>query len=219
MPTLTHKQARQLYDRFGSRQDSQKFYEDAATDELVARSQFDEAVSVFEFGCGTGRFAGGLLCRHLPARARYLGVDVSTTMVELARQRLRDWPDRAEVLLTEGSVRLDVADNCCDRFVSNYVLDLLSEEDIRGLLAEAYRILERRGRLCLAGLAPGHTALSRILTWSWRLVHRLRPQLLGGCRPLDIGPFLSPERWQVEFDGRVCRSGIPSAIVVARVKK
>jgi cyclopropane fatty-acyl-phospholipid synthase-like methyltransferase len=32
-----------------------------------------------------------------------------------------------------------------DRFVSNYVFDLLSEEDIRAVIAEAYRVLRPGG--------------------------------------------------------------------------
>lgn len=42
---------------------------------------FETATHVFELGCGTGRFAERLLERHLPATARYKGIDLGPTMV------------------------------------------------------------------------------------------------------------------------------------------
>ena len=85
---LDRGQVRAFYDRFGARQDAQAFYEDAALTELVLHADFEAAGRVYELGCGTGRFARRLLERHLPDGATYLGVDLSATMVELARGRL-----------------------------------------------------------------------------------------------------------------------------------
>jgi hypothetical protein len=38
---LTHSQAQAFYDRFGKRQDSQAFFEDAALDELISHGAFE----------------------------------------------------------------------------------------------------------------------------------------------------------------------------------
>jgi ubiquinone/menaquinone biosynthesis C-methylase UbiE len=67
---------------------------------------------------------------HLPTTAQYLGVDSSSTMVELTRKRLARFDSRAEVLQTDGSLTFTLPDESFDRFVSNYVLDLLSPDDI-----------------------------------------------------------------------------------------
>jgi hypothetical protein len=56
MRMLSHEEARAFYDWFGARQDSQRFYEDPALCDLLGHADFGEARSVFEFGCGTGRF-------------------------------------------------------------------------------------------------------------------------------------------------------------------
>ena len=69
---LDHSAARAYYDRFGKKLDSQSFYEDPALDELIAHANFGEARSVFEFGCGTGKFAARILESHLPSPAGYL---------------------------------------------------------------------------------------------------------------------------------------------------
>ena len=93
-PTLSHAEARKAYDRIGPLQDSQAFYEDQATDVLLQHGAFNTAAAVFEFGCGTGRFAERLLRDFLPPAAHYRGVDVSPRMVDLARTRLNPYGAR-----------------------------------------------------------------------------------------------------------------------------
>ena len=144
---LTHQQAKAFYDRLGSKQDLQAFYEVPATTNLIAHAAFETAQSVFECGCGTGAFAERVLSRHLPPQARYLAVDSSATMVALARARLARFGGRVAVQQTDGSLQFDEVSGSFERFVSNYVLDLLSLSDMAQLLAEAHRLLMAEGRL------------------------------------------------------------------------
>lgn len=213
---LSRAQARAFYDRFGAKQDSQGFYEDPATRHLLAHADFGAAERVFEFGCGTGRFAAALLAEHLPATARYTGCDLSATMVGLARDRLRPFGERAAVLHTDGAPALPVADGSTDRFVSNYVVDLLPPAEIAALLREAHRALSASGRLCLASLTHGTTPLSRAVAWAWARAHRLRPSLVGGCRPIELLDFLPADDWEVTHRSVVVAFGVPSEVAVAR---
>ena len=213
---LTRADARAFYDRFGSKQDGQAFYEDAAVQDLVAHAEFEKAAAVFEFGCGTGRFAERLLATHLSPTAAYLGCDISTTMIGLARTRLARFGDRADVRLTDGAPRFDAADATCDRVVSNYVLDLLAPDDIAGVVSEAHRVLTPEGRLCLTSLTRGTTSLSGAVTWVWTRVHHWRPQLVGGCRPLALRDYLPAQDWRLAHRNVVVAYGIPSEIVVAQ---
>src|SRR5260370_853167 len=146
---LSRSQARAFYDRFGTKQDSQAFYEDPAIDELLRHADFESAEVVCEVGCGTGRVAGRLLGEKLPPTARYLGWDLSPTMVGLARQRLAPFGERARVELTEGMPSLPLPSNSVDRFLSTYVFDLLPYDEIEAGLAEAHRVLRTGGKLCL----------------------------------------------------------------------
>src|SRR6516225_9677400 len=63
---FTPDDARHFYDRFGSWQDTQRFYENPAIDDLVKHTDLEHARSVMEFGCGTGSFARRLLETVLP---------------------------------------------------------------------------------------------------------------------------------------------------------
>ncbi len=213
--TLSHEQVRRFYDRFGARQDSQAFYERAAQDELIAHAGFEQAGAVFEFGCGTGRFARTLLEGVLPATARYTGMDLSRTMVGLAGQALAAFGDRARVILSDGAIRFPLADQSVDHVVSSYVFDLLSEADIRLAFSEAARVLKPGGRVCLLSLTRGVGPVSRMVTSLWRLLYRLHAPLVGGCRPIVLEDHMNRDIWSLEYHRVVVRYGIPSEVLVA----
>jgi SAM-dependent methyltransferase len=212
---LSQADARRVYDRIGRAQDTQAFYEDRATAEVVAHAHLESAHAVFEFGCGTGRFAEGLLARRLPADAVYRGVDVSPVMVELARARIARFGERATVRQTEGGPPTDEPTAAYDRFLSSFVLDLLSEDAIEQVLAQAHRMLRPGGLLGLCSLTPGFTLASRLFTWFWTGLHSLHPALVGGCRPIELLRFLPDTRWVVRHQARVSPFGVPLEAVVA----
>ncbi|MGE5173918.1 MAG: methyltransferase domain-containing protein [Betaproteobacteria bacterium] len=208
-------EAKQFYDRFGAKQDWQSFYENPAIDELITHAGFEHAHAVFELGFGTGRLAQRLLSRHLPQDASYTGVDISTTMARLARERLRTWQERATVKVLDGTRGMDFPGQSFDRFVSVYVLDLLSPENILRVLTDARRMLVPGGRICLVSLTRGTTAWCRLVTRTWEFVYRRNPRLVGGCRPVELLEYLGPELWRTEHRNVVCTYGISSEIVVA----
>ena len=55
-------------------------------------------------------------------------------------------------------MHVDLPDRSFDRFISTYVLDLLSEENIDSLLSEAYRILRTGGLLAWSAKPKDHKA-------------------------------------------------------------
>lgn len=215
IPVLSREQARRVYDRIGARQDTQAFYEDRATAILIQHGEFGAAHRVLEFGCGTGRFAVRLLSHHLPADASYRALDLSPTMVQLAQARLAPFGSRAEAILTDGAPPTSEPAASRDRFVSNFVFDLLSEDDIVGVVGEAHRILVPGGLLCVSSLSSGTGALSRFMSRTWSRVHRLRPALVGGCRPLELLAWVPSRQWQVRHHCKLAPFGVPSEVVVA----
>ena len=208
--------ARRFYDRFGAKQDTQGFYEDPALDALIDHGAFPDALSVLEAGCGTGRLAARLLADHLPDSARYVGLDISDTMVRLARNRLKPWADRAEVHLASGTDGFDAYGPPFDRFVSTYVFDLLEERDIRGTLSAAHGALSEGGLLCTAVLTWGEGFPSSLTSSVWSRIHRWRPALVGGCRPITLSGFLSEDQWRIIHHQTVSAWAVPSEVLVAR---
>jgi ubiquinone/menaquinone biosynthesis C-methylase UbiE len=211
---LSPSAAQAYYDGFGKKQDSQGFYEDPALDDLIAHASFQDARAVFEFGCGTGKWAAGLLENHLPPSASYLGCDISPVMIALAKRRLEAYVERAQVVLSSGAVRFPLADRSVDRVVSSYVLDLLSEADMQRFFSEAHRTLLPGGKVCLASLTTGVSLPSRIVSTLWTAVFRLRPAVVGGCRPIHPDSFVDPQRWQVVHRSVLTPFGVPSEVLV-----
>ena len=215
--TLTPEEAKAFYDRFGGKQDAQVFYEASALEHLVANSAFEQARSVFEFGCGTGRFALELLRHHLPPESIYRGTDISTTMVEIASARLAPFAARATVTPSSGRPALALADASVDRFVSTYVFDLLPAAVVRQVLAEARRVLRPDGLVCLTGITRGNTPFSRFVMGAWARVFAMNPSWVGGCRPTELAGLLLPSDWSIRFRRVVVAWGVASEVVIASV--
>lgn len=218
MRYFSHQEARRFYDHFGAKQDAQSFYEDKAVNTLIQHADFQHAQAVLEFGCGTGRLAERLFREYLPENAIYEGLDISSTMVELAKQRLQVFVPRARVSQTQGETRLPFAENNFDRFVSAYVLDLLSREEIRELLAEAHRLLKTGGVLALASLSHGETVLSKGVTGIWTTIHRINPNWVGGCRPLELKDYVGRDLWNILHQEKISQFGITSEVLLAQPK-
>jgi ubiquinone/menaquinone biosynthesis C-methylase UbiE len=215
---LSPPEAKRFYDRLGSAQDWQGFYENPAIKELVGHSAFDTAHSVFEFGCGTGALAARLLQHHLPADARYVGLDISDTMLSLAQKRLKPWSERARIHQSDGSPRIPEPDSSFDRFVSTYVLDLLAPDFIERLLSEAHRVLVPGGKLCLVSMTFGTSPLSRAVCWGWQRLWRLRPGIVGGCHPIELSEYLRSEWWKLDHTTKVTSWGVTSEVLVASAR-
>jgi ubiquinone/menaquinone biosynthesis C-methylase UbiE len=211
---LSHEQAKRFYDRMAAIQDAQYFIERPALADLVSNLELAGAERLIEFGCGTGRFAEELLVRYLPQEACYIGLDVSSTMIELAQNRTVRFGSRAVIRQTSGTMRTDLPDGAFDRFISTYVLDLLSEQDINSLLSEAYRVLRTGGLLGLVSQTKGSQGLSRFVMWAWERLHQFSPILTGGCRPIIIGPLLKNLGWKVRHRNVVSPFALASEIVV-----
>ena len=213
--TLTPSEARTFYDKFGEKQDTQGFYENPALEDLIVHADFQHAQKVFEFGCGTGKFAERLLQEHLSSSARYLGCDVSSTMINLATQRLAPCAERAKVVRSNGSIRFPLSDHSVDHVISNYVLDLLSEEDILLVFAEAHRVLTAGGKLCLVSLTKGVTFPSKIVSFIWMTLFRIRASLVGGCRPIRLESYFDQKLWQLEYQNVLTPFEVPSEVCIS----
>jgi ubiquinone/menaquinone biosynthesis C-methylase UbiE len=211
---LGHTEVRKFYDAFGKKQDKQ-FYEERATNRLLENGEFDKASSIVEFGCGTGKLASRLLNEIVPDDCKYLGLDISQTMIRLCQDKINPFAKRAVCQQTNGEPVINIPDQSTDRFVSLYVLDLLSEEDTISLLREAQRILIPGGYLCLSSLTHGTTLVSNLVAFIWRWLYKLKPSIVGGCTPINLTRFLDKEKWEIRTDTVVVSYCVPSQVIIA----
>jgi ubiquinone/menaquinone biosynthesis C-methylase UbiE len=136
-------------------------------------------------------------------------------MVALASDRLARWRHRAHVAPVDGGAAVPAADAAADRFVANYVFDLLGPDEARAALADARRVLAPGGLLCVTGLTPGERGLARFVSRAWTGVWARWPALVGGCRPIWLVDALDPSDWEVRHHGTVVAWGVASEVVIA----
>ena len=103
--------------------------------------------SVLDIGCGEGRFP-----RDLRARGyEVAGIDASATLIQHAREADPDGDyqvaDAARLPMADASVQVVTA-----------LLSLHDMDDVNGAVAEAARVLEPGGRLCVAVVHPINSA-------------------------------------------------------------
>jgi ubiquinone/menaquinone biosynthesis C-methylase UbiE len=144
---------RQLKDREG-RPEHERWYRMAMTRVDFQRRHFLPALmrytdcaerDVLEVGCGTGPSTVVMAERG----ARVIALDVSPSMVEAARLRVRDhgFADRAEVRLVEHTRTLDFPDARFDLVVCNGVLEHVEPAEREPIMREMWRVLRPHGHL------------------------------------------------------------------------
>lgn len=213
---LTRQQARDHYDRSGDLKDRRPSHEKRAIERLVELGDFGSAQAVVEFGCGNGSFAQRLMEEEMPMASTYAAFDLSEKMVQLARRRLVPFGSRVSITHTDGRPRIPLPPASCDRFVGNYVFDLLPSRDINRTLDQAWKVLRPGGLLCVVNLTYGTTVPSRLVIAGWLALHSLRPSIVGGSRPLSFSDYLGPASWKILYTTTVVARGVPSEILIAR---
>lgn len=136
-------------------------------------------------------------------------------MVALSTARLGRWAKRVEIRLSNGSARIEQPDASFDHFISNYVFDLLPPEYAAGTISEANRILGNNGKLCLVSLGQGGSGVSRVVTGLWSSIWRIKPEVVGGCRPIDLRRLIEPEQWSIEQYETIASFAITSEVLIA----
>lgn len=117
--------------------------------ERVASRLLSSDLVVADLGCGTGYLAQALL----GATGRVICVDVSTGMLDAAKERLTRAPRGTEIEFRRGELdALPIADGEVDGVVAGLVLHHLPEID--GALAEMRRVLKPGGRAVVLELTP-----------------------------------------------------------------
>ena len=138
---------------------------------------------VLDVGCGPGYYVSEVL-NHVGETGSVLGVDTSRQMLAIAAQRCAD---RGNVTFKEGdAATLPVASGTYDAALSVQVLEYV--KDVKGALAEMYRVLRPGGRVVIWDVdwttVSWHSAdparMARLLdVWDGHLAHPALPQTLG----------------------------------------
>jgi ubiquinone/menaquinone biosynthesis C-methylase UbiE len=176
----------------------------------LAAANAHDGESILEVAVGTGLAFRELLLANPSGLTE--GIDLTDPMLARARRKVEGLPVRYRLRVGDAH-RLDFADHSFDLLVNNYMFDLLPEQDFKPILLEFFRVLKPGGRLALVNMAMSDR-------WQHKLyqhIYSLSPKLLGGCRGVELSPFLTSSGFtdiRVEF---LSQFGFPSEIVTAIV--
>ncbi len=133
---------------------------------------------VIEVAVGAGYSFVEILKRVGPGETVY-GIDLSSRMVEKTKKRAERRGFKNFGLSVCDARSLPFPDDFFDVLYNSYMLNLMPIKDFSAVLGEFQRVLKNDGRIVLVDLSKkdfGPVFLEKI--------YRLRPYLLGGCRPV-----------------------------------
>ena len=110
------------------------------SDQMQAALNITQEDVVLEMGCGVGRI-GKILA---PLCKKWIGVDISENMLEVAKGRMSDM-DNVEFHVLSRSDLSCIADNSIDKIYTVAVFCHLDKEDLFNYMREFYRILKLGG--------------------------------------------------------------------------
>jgi ubiquinone/menaquinone biosynthesis C-methylase UbiE len=118
--------------------------------------------SVIELGCGTGRLTSGFFFQRSGKKRNprscnlVVGIDLSASMLDIARRRVRKLPQRTRPGLIRGDIRaLPIASGSVALVIAPYGIlqSLVRDKDLKRALNEAARVLRPGGRF-IVDLVP-----------------------------------------------------------------
>ncbi len=168
--------------------------------------------SALEVAVGTGQLFARL--RQIMHLKRCIGVELAHGMIGEARRRLARDPYPQGSLCQADARSLPFPAQSFDLILNAYMLDLLSEDEIREVLWEFRRALKPAGRLVLLVMAKQNWLVQGI--WMW--VYARCPVLVGGCRPIGLDNLLQTDGWRIELREQISQTGFRSEMIVARIR-
>ena len=165
--------------------------------------------AVLEVAVGTGLAFERIVAVNPSGRNE--GIDVSQAMLTRAGRRLARSENSNYRLAIGDAYDLDFADDEFDVLINNYMFDLLPQRDFTGVLAEFGRVLRPGGRIVLVGMTAGE----RWYNGFWEWIYRLSPAVLGGCRGVQLSPYLQQSGFLDIRRVFVSQATFPSEVVAA----
>ena len=208
----TNAQAKESYDKISRFYDYfagvlEKKYRNMALEWLnIKRGE-----TVLEIGFGTGHCLKQM-AESVGEDGKVYGIDISSGMLEVSKQRLEETGllDRVE-LYCGDALKMPYEDNKFDAVFMSFTLELFDSPEIPKVLSETKRVLKLNGRLGVVSMSKedGDSILLRLYEWT----HKKIPQYVD-CRPIYVEQSLKDAGFEIKHKEKVKLFGVPGEIVI-----
>lgn len=205
-------QAKESYDKISRFYDYfagvfEKKYRNMALERL----NIERGEIVLEIGFGTGHCLKQM-AELVGENGKAYGIDISSGMLEVSKQRLEEAGllDRVK-LQCEDVLKKPYKDNKFDAVFMSFVLELFDTPEIPKVLAEIKRVLKPNGRLGVVSMSKEDedSILLRLYEWT----HNKFPQYID-CRPIYVKQSIKDAGFGIAHREKVRLLGLPGEIVI-----
>ncbi|MCA9156699.1 MAG: methyltransferase domain-containing protein [Planctomycetales bacterium] len=170
--------------------------------------------SVLEIGFGTGHTLVAL-AKAVGPSGHVVGIDISTGMRDVAKNRLRDENCENLVrLLVQPVPPVPLESASVDAVTMSFTLELFPLHEIPTLLAECRRVLKPHGRLGVVSMATvdeGERASMLEKTYVW--MHNHFPHIVD-CQPIPLEDLLTSAGFSIQQKAKLEIFTMPVAAMV-----
>lgn len=185
---LSLKRIQRLYDSLSSFYDALTQYETSSRKRALEIAHIKENSVILEIGFGSGKVLAEIANRK-GYHGEVFGLDISEKMTKKTRKTIQRVCKAREVhLLLGDAANVPFRSSMFDLVCSSYMLDLIDTPKVPLVLLEIRRVLRSSGRLVFVGLSRGSKWYDNMRLYEW--LYRHMPTLLGGCRPIQLSPYL-----------------------------
>jgi demethylmenaquinone methyltransferase/2-methoxy-6-polyprenyl-1,4-benzoquinol methylase len=211
--TRTKEEAKRSYDRISRYYDYLTgAFERKYAQMALERLSVSEGETVLEIGFGTGHCLRRI-AESVGPKGKAYGIDISTGMMEISKERLEEagLEDRVKLFCGDAA-NLPFDDSVFDAVFMSFTLELFDTPEIPKVLEEIKRVLKQGGRLGIASMSKenGESIFLRLYEW----IHTKWPKYVD-CRPIHVEQSLIDAGCQIKSKEKVKIFRLPGEIIVA----
>ena len=199
-----------LYNRIAPVYDFRgRLTETRARNRSLELADISDGEDILEVAVGTGLAFYEIASRN--PNGTNTGIDLTDGMLQKAKKRLKSLPHTNYRLSIGTAFDLEMEDESVDTLINSYMFDLIPHADIEKILLEFRRVLRSEGKLILVNMTEAEQPGGSI----YKLMYRLSPGLMGGCRPVALSGRLEKTGFRVDVREYYQQMLFPSEVIRA----
>lgn len=212
LPATLADRTRRVYDRMAAVYPmSTMLFHSRAHRCALAASGIQDGMTVLEVATGSGEMFRRLVRANQSGAT--IGVDLSPNMAaRTQRTARRKFPSAQTHCQAVDARQMPFGNETFDAVFCCYLLELLSGDDIVGLLREFRRVLRDRGNLTMVLIGQNTPMFNAI----YKVVGRVAPAFWGRQVERRVPELIQSARFEILQDQMVKQTFYPSRVLVAR---